>query len=143
MSGPIVAPEGESGESVGPEEPPFSAPEPFQERLVSRVMASVGVRMPTEFLDKTTPEHITRLIEISDESEVREYAHRRWVVGAVLFGLAMVLVFLFALSFVFLVYNAVDSFEKIVTLIIGLVGGGGIGGGVGFGAGRLTSKKPE
>ena len=119
-----------------PQTPDISGPaEPeFYERFMALV--AQGVSSPEgSILDKLSPAQLGKVVEHSAEEDRR--AHFRAVLAmCLLAGLAVVVPALaIALCWLYLAYGEAEQAEKIVSLLVGFVGGlaSGLAGGYGLG----------
>jgi len=121
--------EEDSSQTLGPE-------------LVERFMAtfsSGGIGGPDQFLEKLDKAQITQLLNQVETENLR--GHQRQVLATwMAFGVvALIVLMIISLSWLFLSYQKGDLLREIIALLIGLGGGGTAG----FGLGRITAKKSD
>ena len=94
--------------------------------MISSSMTSTSSPIPPQILDKLNEKHIDRILDISDESDKREYTYKtkkeKYTFYYVILGIAV-----FVFLTVFLAKDKTDLFLDVVKIGAGFLGGLGLG----------------
>ena len=134
---PTGASSRDEGSSMEPSSDDLPAVRSPGDEIVSEFFARFGFGHPPSLVDKASSEQLDKLIEQTDQAARREDAYRERFLNRVFWLLLAALVLIGTLCWMFLYFKEVASLQQIVTLFVGLAGGGVSG----FGVGRATAPK--
>ena len=126
-------------------ESPAERPSPDQpspagrsgESVIAQMIARFGPIYPSSLIDKATTKQLDKLIEQADQAGRRDDAFKTLALKLAVAIVISALVLIGFLCWLFLHYEKSDALQQIVTLLVGL-SGGGVGG---FGVGRIISAR--
>lgn len=103
---------------------------PEEKKLITEsfqlTMGSFSSSPITPIIKKLTPEHITKIIDSSDESDRRQYRFALWSRGYmtlyILIGIG-----LFIFLTIYLSKNQTDLYKSIIEVLVAFLGGFGVG----------------
>lgn len=103
---------------------------PEEKKLIAEsfqlTMGSFSSSPMTPIIKKLTPEHITKIIDSSEQSDKRQYRFALWSRGYltlyILIGIG-----LFVFLTIYLSKNQADLYKSIVEVLVAFIGGFGVG----------------